>query len=97
VFDLFPNVSSDLQTALLKLARGWFSKAFWEVYTYFQEALEKSFVAPMQLLHSPYTLQQDGLEKFMKSQKYFAGGTIKFVTSIQKKLNKIKKNYQRLL
>jgi hypothetical protein len=91
VFDLFPNVSWDLGTALLKLTTGWFSKAFWKVYTDFQEALEKSFVAPMQLLHSSCTLQQDGLEKSVKSQKYLARGTIKFVTSIQNKLNQIKK------
>ncbi len=77
MFNFFSNVSSDLQTALLQLTTDWFSKVFWKVYTDLQEALEKSFVAPMQLLHSSYTLQQDGLEKSVKSQKYFAKGTIK--------------------
>jgi hypothetical protein len=49
------------------------------VHTDFQEALEKQFVAPVQLLEQLLALQQEGLGKSVKILKHFARGKIKLV------------------
>ncbi len=58
-----------------------FSKGSWGVYTDFQEALEKQFVAPMRLyVEQLLALQQEGLGKSVKILKHFARSKIKLVT-----------------
>ncbi len=52
------------------------SKASWEVYTDFKEALEKQFVAPMHL-EQLLALQQEGWGKSVKILKNFARAKIK--------------------
>jgi hypothetical protein len=62
-----------LQSAVLKQHKSYrqLSNVFWE-YAQISEGFRKPLVAPMQLLDSLYTIQQEDLEKLLKILVHFA-------------------------